>query len=948
MATIRHPIVYLGLTAEGRPPREATVNKQIVCGWQRAVFLAIAAIGCEAGAQRAPDASVDTAGGGAVSPDPGGGTVPSSDLAREVSAGSDPGGGADGDPGAGDEGGLPDVSIVDPCDGMECPTDDDPCTQEGCDPVFGCLPPLPDGTACGTVDACRSEGVCFGGVCVQAVLSCDDGDECTLDTCDPVEGCVSVFGQFLDVVVPANPARVPPIDLELDGDGDLVINHGESGIEFFDPSGRGYFAQRNGTDEFRRSLPAGGSELYVDLTGYTHGFYPAEHLYWGAVHIRGMDWRGDNLYVAIPSGHLIDAILVYVPIGRILRLRVGDELPFDAWASVEGARSIAFQPGGAYLVAVGDAQTVALHVDPSEEEGDLVVIDADGNKVFRHTDLGPAAPLFPRFGDIEFGPDGHLYASDKRHDAVSRYHLDEAGALLWLGYVIPPGHGGLFYPTGLAFDDDGTLYVANGDGAVLRFAGATLTCDDGDACTAFDCCTLQGCEGVPVEGAGDCPDDGNPCTREVCAEGAGCVSLEAVHCMSDGDPCNREACDAATGECGSTPVANGERCDDGNPCTREDVCLAGTCGGLVLACSDDGDPCTVDACSPLTGACHTPRPSGAPCDDGDPCTEGDACDANGGCVGSPKACIPDDNPCAEAVCDNRTGACRPSPLPDRRPCDDGDPCTDPDRCVAGTCRGEPIDCPSSGDCLQSSCGPDGCVETASPDWTRCRDEGCAHDGQCWRGVCLDEVGPPQETCLVWGALQSGAFAPDGSRLSDGEQAAPLKDITARIEGTLRVRIAQPDDLAAGAFAGVAGREGTGLRLEGSASGEVVVDVLPPSTTLLSGETFCPVGFGVQLSWSATAGAYDGHLSADQPLIAEAIDARGDVLQGPDGVAVQARFSGLPTNPPPDDVHGFFPPTLRWMHAQDVCSHVAALRLRVPPATGPGALSLPIRSIIFLY
>src|SRR5262249_60467729 len=41
-----------------------------------------------------------------------------------------------------------------------------------------------DGTACTTGDACTA-GACPGG----AALSCDDGNPCTDDVCDPAVGC---------------------------------------------------------------------------------------------------------------------------------------------------------------------------------------------------------------------------------------------------------------------------------------------------------------------------------------------------------------------------------------------------------------------------------------------------------------------------------------------------------------------------------------------------------------------------------------------------------------------------------------------------------------------------------------------------------------------------------------------------------------------------------------
>ncbi|MFH1532386.1 MAG: hypothetical protein ABIK09_16805 [Pseudomonadota bacterium] len=80
------------------------------------------------------------------------------------------------------------------CGGAGVLTCDDgnPCTDDACDPESGCEFPnnadgCDDGNACTTVD------VCGGGVCHGVVApDCDDGDLCTTDSCDPEDGCVHV------------------------------------------------------------------------------------------------------------------------------------------------------------------------------------------------------------------------------------------------------------------------------------------------------------------------------------------------------------------------------------------------------------------------------------------------------------------------------------------------------------------------------------------------------------------------------------------------------------------------------------------------------------------------------------------------------------------------------------------------------------------------------------
>lgn len=105
------------------------------------------------------------------------------------------------------------VDISDLCN------DGNACTADSCDPASGCISvdisgSCDDGNAC-TVDTCVPNAICeggglsgfpcdpedpadpcvaFGGVCVggcdNQAISCDDGNICTEDSCDPASGCV--------------------------------------------------------------------------------------------------------------------------------------------------------------------------------------------------------------------------------------------------------------------------------------------------------------------------------------------------------------------------------------------------------------------------------------------------------------------------------------------------------------------------------------------------------------------------------------------------------------------------------------------------------------------------------------------------------------------------------------------------------------------------------------
>lgn len=146
-------------------------------------------------------------------------------------------------------------------------------------------------------------------------------------------------------------------------------------------------------------------------------------------------------------------------------------------------------------------------------------------------------------------------------------------------------------------------------------------CDDADPCTPTDQCTAGACLG---NGLLDC-DDGNACTNDSCTPGQGCGS-----------------------------VNNTVSCDDGDPCTLVDQCVAGVCGGSGLPDCNDGNPCTDNSCSPGFGC--TSLPNAVACDDGEPCTLTDQCVA-GVCVGGSLLDCSDGDTCTVDSCDSATGAC---------------------------------------------------------------------------------------------------------------------------------------------------------------------------------------------------------------------------------------------------------------------------------------------------
>ena len=80
-------------------------------------------------------------------------------------------------------------------------------------------------------------------------------------------------------------------------------------------------------------------------------------------------------------------------------------------------------------------------------------------------------------------------------------------------------------------------------------------------------------------------------------------------------------------------VVDNGTCSDNQACTVGDHCVAGSCQPTGQVDCSDNDPCTLDQCDEGTG-CFNTFSEGETCDDGDPCTQVDICLADpGGCVG---------------------------------------------------------------------------------------------------------------------------------------------------------------------------------------------------------------------------------------------------------------------------------------------------------------------------
>lgn len=254
--------------------------------------------------------------------------------------------------------------------------------------------------------------------------------------------------------------------------------------------------------------------------------------------------------------------------------------------------------------------------------------------------------------------------------------------------------------------DDGSLCTT---GDVCRngscVPGTPVVCGDNNPCTDDVCDPAAGCVFPPHEGP--C-DDGSVCTLQDTCRGGVCRPGALLNC-DDGNPCTDDSCNGSTG---CVHADNSAPCEDGFCCTADDACRAGVCVGGPLLPTDDGNPCTDDSCDPVI-CVVVHRPNSHPCDDGNACTRTDVC-TNGACSpGSPIVCG-DGNPCTANFCDPATG-CRFTPV--EGPCNDSNACTTQDMCVNGQCTGSvALDCDDNNECTLDRCDPGmGCIHTDDPD-----------------------------------------------------------------------------------------------------------------------------------------------------------------------------------------------------------------------------------------
>ncbi|MBM4386758.1 MAG: DNRLRE domain-containing protein, partial [Deltaproteobacteria bacterium] len=160
------------------------------------------------------------------------------------------------------------------------------------------------------------------------------------------------------------------------------------------------------------------------------------------------------------------------------------------------------------------------------------------------------------------------------------------------------------------------------------------SCDDGMWCTVNDLCDNGVCSGLTK----DC-SDGISCTADACDEiqdecesslsEGWCYISNGCYADNAANPSNQcQICDSQASFSSWTNKSDGSACNDGVQCTSNDICVSGSCGGVSYQCQ----PATCEEtseCDGSGGCVVTYKPGGTICDDGNPCTYNDVCGSSG-------------------------------------------------------------------------------------------------------------------------------------------------------------------------------------------------------------------------------------------------------------------------------------------------------------------------------
>ncbi|MEE8310866.1 MAG: malectin domain-containing carbohydrate-binding protein [Candidatus Binatia bacterium] len=480
------------------------------------------------------------------------------------------------------------------------------CTHDGCDETADACENALDDSICDNGLSCDGAEICDPALGCQmgSAPSCDDQVDCTIDSCDELNGCTSVPDHAsCDDGLYCN--GLETCDAVLDCTAGATVNC-DDGIDCTfdacDETSRSCENVVDCPDGEICNLAHGQCEMFdprICIAAATHDLA----FFQGAMTTGSQFALGDD---SDPSADSLIGLLAYADsAANAFSGGSGDQViytvdlpssgPWWMWARM-------YYPG-----------------NPGSNQANSFLLSVDGGVENR---LGNNKDFFQRWhwdgdGTIESGPPqplalGFLGAGTHQITVAKREATPVPPRLDVLCFSPDPS---LIPSDAQALD----LLGAGVTSTTMPIASTTTTtlpmncfvdadCDDGAFCNGAEICdALIGCRPGTPPGC----QDGIDCTVDTCNEVFDLCVHSADHgACADGDLCNgAETCTTAGCLAGTPPD-----CADGNPCTDDSCTAAGGCVNAPnSAPCTDGVACTSDFCS--AGACMSidACPAGTTC-----------------------------------------------------------------------------------------------------------------------------------------------------------------------------------------------------------------------------------------------------------------------------------------------------------------------------------------------
>lgn len=506
------------------------------------------------------------------------------------------------------------------------------CTVDSCDPASGCLnDPVAGNPDCDDGSACTSTDICAEGACSGQAIACNDGNPCTIDSCNPKVGC----------------ANLPIVASCTDGDACTSGDSCASG------TCAGKTIDCN-DDDICTTDTCSGSEGCVNLAVATtcndaNLCTTEDSCTANGCLGKPTDCEDDNACTTDKCDAVVGCVHTKLGNGGCNDGNVCTSGDVCTNGQCDG-QPIACDDKNACTSESCKAGIGCVY-EPSASGGSCDDLSA--------CTQGDSCTLGNCTGTAINCADGNA-CTDDGCDKIK---------------------GCVFLPNAVSCTDANTCTakdICTGGSC----AGQAVACNDNNPCTTDSCKPGSGCVYLAIAATTAC-NDGNPCTTGDTCKGSVCLpGLSTVSC-ADTSPCTLDSCDKLKG-CMHLPAAG--TCTDANPCTLGDTCGNGIClPGTATANCNDANVCTSDSCVAKTGCVQLPV--NGTCTDNSLCTAGETC-ASGVCKPLTVKSCNDSNPCTTDSCAALTGLCKH--VLNTLSCDDGIACTTGDVCALGKCAGKNV------------------------------------------------------------------------------------------------------------------------------------------------------------------------------------------------------------------------------------------------------------------